>query len=65
MAYRHWTRTRLIENLKELRHLLARAERESRGSPDDIAAQRLLQQLIERRRAQLRSMCRCQPRLPS
>lgn len=56
MANMNWTKTRLIKDLEELHHLLGRARRESRGSPDDIVAERLLRQLIKRRQAQIRAI---------
>ncbi len=55
MANRQWTEARLEQDLKELHQLLERAHRESRGLPDDIVAQRLLKELIQRRRTQIQA----------
>ncbi|SCZ59962.1 hypothetical protein SAMN03097708_01957 [Thiohalomonas denitrificans] len=53
MTNRNWTEAQLKADLEELHQLFDRATRESRGSPDDILAQRLFQQLIRRRRMQI------------
>lgn len=50
-------KTRIERDLAELEALLLRAEIESQGDPDDEIAQRLLRQLIEKRRLEL--ACRC------
>ncbi len=52
----NWSRHQLEQDLAELEELLRRAHHESNGSEDDELARRLLSQLIERRRDQIRRL---------